>query len=143
MSDNEALRAQKEKEKAALQTKKSQYEKDIRNLDKKIALLQTAKKNINNDDNTFKDYVKKLDKLLDEKRSWAGKSKKDLIDSQGAALVATGESAQKRINTALDTLNLKLADLREERNRKYGLLGDVISKLDSVITWLENWVNDL
>lgn len=143
MSDNEALRAQKEKEKAALQTKKSQYEKDIRNLDNKIALLQTAKKNINNDDNTFKDYVKKLDKLLDEKRSWAGKSKKDLIDSQGAALVATGESAQKRINTALDTLNLKLADLREERNRKYGLLGDVISKLDSVITWLENWVNDL
>lgn len=143
MSDNEALRAQKEKEKAALQTKKSQYEKDIRNLDNKIALLQTAKKSINNDDNTFKDYVKKLDKLLDEKRSWAGKSKKDLIDSQGAALVATGESAQKRINTALDTLNLKLADLREERNRKYGLLGDVISKLDSVITWLENWVNDL
>ncbi len=115
----------------------------ISSLEKELTRLENAKTVLSQANSDFKTELRKIEKTdASGISSWHGNQYDILYKREYKNFVSYYNSTKNQpVNQALDNLNWAIADLKGRINSKYGILGDLTNAFNSVVTWLENWLN--
>lgn len=134
----------KERERDRYQREKKTYEGKIASLSDEIAELDRAINRMTQVYQDFKSQVNEMDDLFKERRVFTGNQYQQLICAEGNSLMSEAKRCQNHvINNALDELEWLRNEKRNQRNEQYGILGGILNRISSALTWLKtNFFNN-
>ena len=136
MSDISALRSQQYYK---IQ-QKNQCQSRINDIDRKLERLKTAKRELTSDKSNAKTKKKDGDSFPDQLTRWEG-DKHNTYISNTDQLSGYMDSYYKDVDNALDAVCDAITSLENERSSQYGLLGSLVSAINSIGNEIEKLLN--
>jgi len=116
-------------------------EAKIEELEYIIKRLKAAKADIVDMKNDYK-LIKKANKaIINDDYEWTGSNYDEFL-SKGSSLMGEDTYYYKYVlDHVLDSLNDEITDVENKKNDQYGILGDLLSALNSIGNAIENFFN--
>ncbi len=135
---------EKERQREAYLRDKAICESKISNLDEEITELDNAIRQMTDAYRSYKEQAKTLESLMRPNDQFKGKKYDSLINGDGMSLSNQAQRLQTNsVNSVLDQLEWLRAEKRRERNRQWGILGDIMSGIQYIGTWCQtHWFNN-
>lgn len=133
---NELLREQEQTQSAYNST-----EAKIEELEHILKRLKAAKTEISDMKRDYKDIKKSNKNIINEDYEWTGSNYDEFL-AKGSSLMDEDTYYYKHVlDHVLDSLNDEITDIENKKNEQYGILGDLLSALNSIGNAIENFFN--
>lgn len=126
---------------ADTESKKRASENRIAKYNAQLERLYPIKTTISTQKKNFKKICSGTDDLLDEERKWTGDNYQDFLKKGGWLSDDNVYFRDKSLDFILDSLNTKITEIENKRNNEYGVLGKLVSALNSLWNKIENYWN--
>lgn len=103
--------------------------------------LYPIKEIISTQKGNFDTLRKNTDKVLDAERSWKGVNYDTYITEGGWLSDENVAFRDKSLDLVLDSLNNRITEIENLRNDEFGILGNLVSALNSLCNKIENFFN--
>jgi len=128
-------------EKFAKEQKKLAYEREVGNLDAKIASLTSLKTYLTSIESDYESEATRINTNFDLDRQWKGDTQAEFIVKNGSEVELLLKNGKQYMNNAIDDLNLVIWAYESIRREKLGIIGTLISEISRLKTLIENLLN--
>ena len=128
-------------EKYAKEQKKLAYEKEVKNLDAKIASLTSLKTYLTSIESNYESEATRINTNFDLDRQWKGDTQARFIVDNGSEVALLLKNGKQYMNNAIDDLNWVIWAYKSIRTEKLGLIGTLIREISRLKTLIENLLN--
>lgn len=121
-------------------SEKNQCERRIADIDGKLRRLEAAKRSLSGYKSEAKSKKKNAAKIPEALTPWEG-NKRNSYSNNADLLDSSMEGYYKACDRALDAVCDAITSLENERSNQYGLLGHLISAINSIGNEIEKFLN--
>lgn len=107
----------------------------------RIRRLKIVKETVEEQKSRFKALKKEDERIIEAKRSWEGETKKTFVDKGSSMIDENNYYYKYSLDYVLDALNDEITRLENKKYAEYGVLGNLVSLLNSLANKIENFFN--
>lgn len=123
------------------ETEKVRRESSVRSINAKLERLNRVKEVLTAQKKAFKRIKKSAHDIAVEDYGWSGSNFDEFIEKCGALDDENTSFLNRQLDRLLDELNNVITELENERLEQIGIIGKLISDINSLANRIENFLN--
>lgn len=116
------------------------YKRTIEDCNRKIARLEPVYQELGNIKKEFKSAKKSTESIFEEKGNWRGEKQKSFY-REGEILDDLSRDYYNKLDKAQDAVNTKIGELKAQKAKLFGIIGDLAGKIQQMWVAFQNALN--